>query len=111
MDLALEAYVKTLCDKIISESIPFKYLCKQVGQIVSNLAISFKWEELQKCRDDWLNLAMPLVDLNSEDTARQFKSVADRLRQMLGEVNDTYTDVIQPKAELLGGKFGVEDWT
>jgi hypothetical protein len=28
LDLALEAYVKTLSDKIISEPIPFKYLCK-----------------------------------------------------------------------------------
>jgi alpha-glucan, water dikinase len=30
---------------------------------------------------------------------------------MLGEVNDTYADVIQTKAELLGSKFGVKDWT
>jgi len=37
---------------------------------------------------------MPLVNLANEDEARKFKSVSDRLRNVLGEVNDTYSDVL-----------------
>ena len=35
----------------------------------------------------------------------------DRMRSMLGEVNDIYAEEIQTKAELLGKNFGVEDYT
>lgn len=49
--------------------------------------------------------------MNTEDDARKFKSVADRFRHMLGEVNDVYANGIQTKANLLGTKFNVEEYT
>jgi hypothetical protein len=64
------------------------------------------------CCLDWKLICVPLAaNLNSEDDARKFKSVADRLRHLLGEVNDTYTENLQNKANLLGTKFNVEDYT
>ena len=64
------------------------------------------------CCADWQQLCVQLApNLNSEDDARNFKSVADRMRHMLGEVNDVYSDSLQTKANLLGGKFKVEDYT
>ncbi len=64
------------------------------------------------CCLDWRQICMPLAhNLNSEDDARKFKSVADRLRHLLGEVNDTYANNIQTKANLLGVKFNVQDYT
>jgi len=45
------------------------------------------------CCSDWKIICTQLApNLNSEDDARKFKSVADRLRHLLGEVNDVYTN-------------------
>ncbi len=38
----------------------------------------------------------------NEDNARKIKSVVDRIKQSLGEVNDQFMGVIQSKAEFLG---------
>lgn len=46
------------------------------------------------CFQDWGGISLQLANLATEDDARKFKSVVDRLRNMLGEVNDTYSDVI-----------------
>jgi flagellin-specific chaperone FliS len=40
-----------------------------------------------------------------EDNARKVKSVIDRLKQALGEVNDAYDQVMQTKAEMMGNHF------
>ena len=42
-----------------------------------------------------------------EDSARKIKSIVDRCKHCLGDVNDTMTYVIQEKAEFLGKAFGV----
>ncbi len=46
----------------------------------------------------------------TEDNARKLKSVFDRVKQSLGEVNDQYMNLIQKKAELLGKQFQVEEY-
>jgi hypothetical protein len=37
--------------------------------------------------------------------ARLFKAVLDRVRLMIGEVNDVFVQRMQPKAEVLGSLF------
>ena len=46
----------------------------------------------------------------NEDNAKKLKSVIDRVKQALGEVNDQYINVIQSKAETLGKAFGLEEF-
>lgn len=79
---------------------------------MENLQCSFQWEEIKICTTDWRKICAELAkNLKSEDEARKFKSVADRLRHLLGEVNDVFTNNLQTKADLLGLKFNVEDFT
>ena len=60
---------------------------------------------------DWFYAAELCKDINNQENARKVKSIMDRLRQMLGEVNDTYAEQIQTKATLLGNKFEVDGYT
>ena len=117
LDLALQQYVKTLADRIIHLDIGFDALMREVNIILKNLAMSYRWEELAVCQKDF-ELALRLAgDLNSsnpavvQDSARKIKSITDRLRHVLGEVNDTFTEHIQPLAALLGKRFAVEEYT
>lgn len=47
----------------------------------------------------------------NEENARKIKSVVDRVKQALGEVNDTIMNLIQSKAEMMGQAFGAEEYT
>ena len=117
LDLALQQYMKTLADRIIHIDIGFNAQMREVNIILKNLAMSYRWDELAVCQQDF-ELALKLIDnLQSHDeavildSARKIKSITDRLRQVLGEVNDSFENNIQTKAELLGKRFGVEDYT
>lgn len=46
----------------------------------------------------------------NEDNARKLKSVVDRVKCCLGEVNDQYMGLIQSKAEFLGKEFQIESY-
>jgi alpha-glucan,water dikinase len=94
LDLALEQYVKTLSDRIMHIDIGFIAYVREVGLLLRNLAYSFKWEEMQICMVDWFYAAELCKDINNQENARKVKSIMDRLRQMLGEVNDTYAEQI-----------------
>jgi alpha-glucan,water dikinase len=47
----------------------------------------------------------------NEENARKIKSVIDRLKQVLGEVNDVYENVMQSKAEMMGNHFKAADYS
>ena len=94
--------------------IGFEAYVRQVGTLLANLTMSYRWQEIKMCQDDWKNLAVGLChggNINNEDNARKVKSIMDRIRGLMGEVNDTYAEQIQTKAEFLGTKFGVADYT
>lgn len=64
--------------------------------------------------EDWRNLAAGLCrgnSINVEDNARKVKSIIDRIRCMMGDMTDVYTEQVQTRAELLGSKFGVQEYT
>lgn len=92
--------------------IGFEQYVRQVGILLANLGMSSRWEEVHRCHQDWKDLAVELCrNLHSQDAARKVKSVMDRIRQMMGEVNDVYATQVQTKAELLGGRFQVAEYT
>lgn len=87
LDLALMQYIKTLADRIIHIDIGFNALMREVNIILKNLAMSYRWEELAVCQQDFEQLALKLIDnLQSRDeatildSARKIKSITDRLR-------------------------------
>lgn len=81
---------------------------REAAIILSNLTLSYQWNELNFCKEDWDKVVQPFCKMINEDNARKLKSVVDRVKQSLGEVNDQFAAVIQSKAEMLGKAFGVE---
>ena len=80
-------YIKTLADRIIHIDIGFNALMREVNIILKNLAMSYRWEELAVCQQDFEQLALKLIDnLQSRDeatildSAHKIKSITDRLR-------------------------------
>ena len=53
---------------------------------------------------------MPLATKGvNEENAKKIKSVTDRVKQSLGEVNDQIAHVLQEKGELMGKEFGLPE--
>ena len=114
MDLCLEGYIKTLSDRIMHIDIGFEAYVRQVGILLANLALSYRWSEIKVCLADWRDLASGLCqggNINNEDNARKVKAIMDRIRCLMGDINDTYAEQIQTKAELMGNRFGVQEYT
>lgn len=70
--------------------IGFDAYVREVSLILNNLALSYQWDEIKYCRDDWNMLVSALSRNLNEDNARKVKSVIDRLKSMLGEVNEVF---------------------
>ena len=56
--------------------------------------MSYRWSELRYCRNDWNALAQTAARDMHEDNARKVKSVIDRLKSALGEVNEVFDEVM-----------------
>lgn len=111
LDLCLEGTIRKLTEKIMHIDIGFHGYVREISNILNNLCLSYKWSELVICRDDWDNLVKSLSqDLNQEN-ARKMKSVLDRVKQSMGEVNDTMMEVFQSKAEMMGTAFHADEHT
>ena len=110
LDLCLEAYTRQLTERIMHIDIGFQAYVREVSIIMQNLCLSYSWRELKYCKDDWEILVRVISKDLHEDNARKVKSVIDRLKQALGEVNDAYDEVMQTKAEMMGSHFGVADY-
>lgn len=95
LDLCLESFVKTLSDRIMHIDIGFEQYVREVGILLTNLSLSYRWKEIQMCLEDWNGLATGLCrgnNINDEDNARKVKSIIDRIRCMMGDMTDTYTE-------------------
>lgn len=82
LDLGLESYVRVLTERIMHIDIGFEGYVREVSIILNNLVLSYQWNELGSCRDDWVNIVQPLLAKGqiNEESARKIKSVADRLK-------------------------------
>ena len=105
LDACLEAYVRKLSEGIMHIDIGFEAYIREVSIILHNLRLSYQWSEIKYCRDDWNVIVQTLAKNLNEDNARKVKSVIDRLKSMLGEINEVYDEVMQSKAEMMGRAF------
>ena len=94
LDLGLESYLRALTEKIMNIDLGFESFVREGAIILSNLLLSYEWKELQVCKEDWDKLVSTVCKDMQQDNARKLRSVVDRVKQSLGEVNDTYMDVI-----------------
>jgi alpha-glucan,water dikinase len=111
LDLALEAYARTLTERIMHIDIGYEGYIHEVTLLLKNLALSFKWEELGYLKDDWQNIVVTIGKNLTEDNARRVKSVIDRVKSALAEVNEVIETVMQKKAETMGYAFRAQDWS
>jgi len=94
LDLGLESYLRGLTERIMNVDIGFEGFIREASIIVSSLVLSYQWSELGSIKEDWDKLVVPIHRDMHEDNARKLKSVLDRIKQSLGEINDTFTDVV-----------------
>ena len=94
LDLGLESYLRQLTERIMHIDIGFDAYVREIAIILSNLSISYEWNELNACKDDWDKLALKLSKSLNQDNARKLRSVLDRIKQSLGEVNDKFMGII-----------------
>jgi len=89
LDLGLEAYLRLLTERIMHIDIGFEGYVREAAIILNNLSFSYSWTELFVCKEDWEKLVLPLASKGmNEENAKKIKSVTDRVKQSLGEVND-----------------------
>ena len=56
LDLCLEGYVRQLTEQIMHIDIGFEAYVREISIILANLCLSYRWCEIQYCREDWNNL-------------------------------------------------------
>jgi hypothetical protein len=56
LDLALEALFRTLIEKILHVDIGYENFVGEVSMILTNLTLSYNWEEIAICLEDWNNI-------------------------------------------------------
>lgn len=53
LDLGLETALRALAEKIIHIDIGFEQYIREAAIILSNLTLSYQWNELNFCKEDW----------------------------------------------------------
>jgi hypothetical protein len=53
LDLGLESYLRALTERIIHIDIGFEAFVRETAIILSNLCLSYQWNELNVCKEDW----------------------------------------------------------
>ena len=80
LDLGLESYLRALAERIIHIDIGFDAYIREAAIILSNLCLSYEWNELNVCKEDWDKLVQSTCKDMNEDNARKIKSVVDRVK-------------------------------
>ena len=80
LDLALEAYLRGLTEKIMNIDLQFEGFIREGSIIINNLLLSYQWNELSVCKEDWDKLVQVLYKDMHEDNAKKLKSVVDRVK-------------------------------
>ncbi|KAL5826788.1 hypothetical protein ACOSQ3_018629 [Xanthoceras sorbifolium] len=112
LDIALESTVRTAIERGYEElnnAGPEKIMYF-IALVLENLALSSDDnEDFIYCLKGW-NEALSMSKNKSDNWALYAKSVLDRTRLALASKADWYQRVLQPSAEYLGSRLGVDQW-
>lgn len=93
--MGLESYVRTLTEGIMHIDIGFEGYVREASIILSNIVMSYQWNEIVAVKEDWEKLVQPIgLSGMNEENARKLKSVTDRVKQGLGEITDQIEHVL-----------------
>ncbi|KAL0364189.1 UNVERIFIED_CONTAM: Alpha-glucan water dikinase, chloroplastic [Sesamum angustifolium] len=112
LDIALDSAVRTAVERgyeELSNASPEKIMYF-ISLVIENLALSVdNNEDLIYCLKGW-NLAQSLLKSRDDHWALFAKSVLDRTRLSLASKAESYHQLLQPSAEYLGARLGVDQW-
>lgn len=110
LDIALDSTVRTAIERGYEElnnAGPEKIMYF-ISLVLENLALSSDDnEDLVYCLKGW-DHAINMLKSNSDDWALYAKSILDRTRLALANKAESYLSVLQPSAEYLGSRLGVD---
>ncbi|KAM5567913.1 alpha-glucan water dikinase 1, chloroplastic [Rosa sericea] len=110
LDIALDSTVRTAIERGYEElnnAGPEKIMYF-ISMVLENLALSSDDnEDLIYCLKGW-NHALNMLKGNTDNWALYAKSILDRTRLALANKAESYHSILQPSAEYLGSKLGVD---
>ncbi|GFP88008.1 alpha-glucan water dikinase chloroplastic [Phtheirospermum japonicum] len=112
LDIALDSAVRTAVERGYEElnnASPEKIMYF-ISLVIENLALSVdNNEDLIYCLKGW-NQALTMLKSRDDHWALFAKSVLDRTRLSLASKAESYHHLLQPSAEYLGARLGVDQW-
>ncbi|KAK4429801.1 Alpha-glucan water dikinase, chloroplastic [Sesamum alatum] len=112
LDIALDSAVRTAVERgyeELSNASPEKIM-HFISLVIENLALSVdNNKDLIYCLKGW-DLAQSLLKSRDDHWALFAKSVLDRTRLSLASKAESYHQLLQPSAEYLGARLGVDQW-
>jgi alpha-glucan,water dikinase len=109
LDLALEECLRSAIEQQNVRHLPGDELAGLVQSALRNLRLSVDSPELAVCAEHWSALLGQARD--DREWALHERSVADRIARWVQQFTSEAYQRLQPKAEVLGAAFGVEEWT
>lgn len=112
LDIALDSTVRTAIERGYEElnNAPPEKIMYFIALVLENLALSWdNNEDLIYCLKGW-NHAQSMSKSRDDHWALYAKSVLDRTRLALANKAEWYLQVLQPSAEYLGSRLGVDQW-
>ncbi|KAG8366087.1 hypothetical protein BUALT_Bualt17G0039400 [Buddleja alternifolia] len=112
LDIALDSAVRTAVERgyeELSNASPEKIMYF-ISLVVENVALSVNDnEDLIYCLKGW-NSALSMLNNRDDNWALFAKAVLDRTRLALTSKAESYHQLLQPSAEYLGARLGVDQW-
>lgn len=112
LDLALESYMRQLCEEIIHLDIDIVSLCRELGILLESIQINAWTEEMQMAITDYLQFYKLFSNsIYEKPHGLILKASCDRLQRLLGSFVDAYNSKLDPKARYLGSQFLIDQET
>lgn len=109
LDLALEEALRMTIEGQELGRLAEESLFALTGLALKSLCLVVPNEELQLCAEQFA--ALMAASSTGTDWALRMKAVTDRTARVLGDWTETLYATLQPKAEFLGSRLGVAEWT